>query len=302
MSSQLVTIGIPAYKDEFLSEAIASALSQDYENIEVVIVNDASPYNLDSIVNSYQDKRIRYYKNKKNLGHHGVAKNWNKCLEYAKGDYFVLLCDDDILLPNFVSTLLTLADSYHDCNVFHARRLIKHIRNESLEQENPWPIFESSEDYGKYFLKGLRKHTVSEFLYRKNHIVNIGYQNFPVGFYSDNVSLMLFSLDGGIISSQEPLMIFRESEIHISSNLRYNPGKALATRKFIKWAKKNIRNYDDKKFDLRRIENESLAYLYGAQGWTKIKVFFCMPISPITRNGMKNHLLYLLKKKILRIK
>lgn len=294
----MVTIAIPAYKPNYLSEAIESALAQDYSNIELVIVNDASPFDIDSIVYSYQDDRIRYYKNKKNLGHKGIARNWNKCLEYAKGDFFVLLCDDDILLPKFVSALLKFADKYPDCNVFHARRYIKHINDETLEQEKAWPVFESSEDYTKNFLHGLRKHTVTEFLYRTEHVKNIGYQNFPVGFYSDNVSLMQFSKVGGIVSSDKELMLFRESEIHISSNPQYNTGKALATRRFIKWIKNNISTDDTLLNDLHRIENESLSYLYGAQGWTKIKVMFCIPISKQTVKYIFAHLLYLVKKRL----
>ena len=227
------------------------------------------------------------------------ACNWNKCLEYARGEFFVLLCDDDILLPNFVSSLLKLAYEYPDCNVFHARRFIKRINKEALDQEDAWPSFESSEDYTQNFLHGMRKHTVTEFLYRTKHIMSIEYQNFPVGFYSDNVSLMLFSREGGIVSSDEELVIFRESEIHISSNLSYNPGKALATRKFIRWIRRNVKVDDTMVEDFHRIENESLSYLYGAPGWTKIRVMFSLPISGITLKGITTHIVCLFRKKIL---
>lgn len=298
--TNLVSIAIPAYKDKYLSEAIESVLSQDYENIELVIVNDASPDDIDLIIDSYGDKRIRYYKNKKNLGKHGITNNWNKCLEYARGEYFVLLCDDDVLMPNFVSEMLKLVEKYPSCNVFHARKYIKHSNVNKLELEDMWPLFELGSDYCDHFFRGQRKHTVSEFLYRTDHIKKIKYQNFPVGFYSDNVSLMLFSKDGGIVSSQEPLMIFRESDIHISSNPKYNPGKALATRKFLRWAKSNQICKDNFDFHKNRIENESLSYLYGAQGWNKIKVIFCLPISQITIRGVIIHCKYLFRKKILR--
>ena len=43
------SVTIPAFKDKYLKETIDSVLAQTYQNYEVVIVNDASPYNLDNI-------------------------------------------------------------------------------------------------------------------------------------------------------------------------------------------------------------------------------------------------------------
>ena len=48
--SGLVSIAIPAYKKKWLKEAIVSALSQDYPNIEVIIVDDHYPQNLSDVV------------------------------------------------------------------------------------------------------------------------------------------------------------------------------------------------------------------------------------------------------------
>lgn len=165
--NNLVTIAIPAYKAQYLHEAIESALQQDYPNIEVVIVNDKSPYDLDSIVSQFDDKRIRYYKNNINLGSQSIVLNWNKCLEYAKGEYFVLLCDDDYLFPNFVSSLLSLVRKYPSCDVFHARRLIIHKDKQSTESKQ-WPEFESGEDFRYNSLENKRHHTVLNFYIEQN--------------------------------------------------------------------------------------------------------------------------------------
>lgn len=81
------SITVPAYKAQFLSECIDSILAQTYKNFELIIVNDASPQDLDSIVSQYDDPRIRYYKNKVGFGAEHVVGNWNKRLECTKNEY-----------------------------------------------------------------------------------------------------------------------------------------------------------------------------------------------------------------------
>ncbi len=80
------SVTVPAYKAQFLAECIDSILAQTYKNLELIIVNDASPQDLDSIVSKYDDPRIRYYKNEVGFGAEHVVGNWNKCLEYAIGN------------------------------------------------------------------------------------------------------------------------------------------------------------------------------------------------------------------------
>ena len=82
----LFTVTIPAYKRKFFKEAIVSILEQTYPNWELVIVDDASPEDLNSVVREFDDSRIKYYRNDKNIGAENVVENWNKCLNYAKGD------------------------------------------------------------------------------------------------------------------------------------------------------------------------------------------------------------------------
>ena len=80
------SVTVPAYKAQFLAECIDSILAQTYKNFELIIVNDASPQDLDSIVSKYDHPRISYYKNKVGFGAEHVVGNWNNCFEYATGD------------------------------------------------------------------------------------------------------------------------------------------------------------------------------------------------------------------------
>ena len=95
----LVSICIPTYnRAHMVNRAIESALSQTYPNIEIIVVDDGSTDNTDDLVFSYQDSRVTYVKNFKNLGQ---FRTFNRCIELAKGKYIHILHSDDYIDSEF---------------------------------------------------------------------------------------------------------------------------------------------------------------------------------------------------------
>ncbi|MBA2665904.1 MAG: glycosyltransferase [Trueperaceae bacterium] len=94
MKRPLVTVGVSTYNraDGYLREALASALAQTYEPLEIVISDNASTDATGDVVAEMADERVRYVRLEKNVGANG---NFNSCLQLAKGEYFLLLHDDD---------------------------------------------------------------------------------------------------------------------------------------------------------------------------------------------------------------
>jgi hypothetical protein len=109
MSKPLVTIAIPTYNraDNLLRETLDSAVAQNYENLEILISDNASTDHTEDVVKSYTDQRIRYIKHENNLGQLG---NSNFLVHEAKGEYFLMLHDDDIIDQDFVQTCMEAAD------------------------------------------------------------------------------------------------------------------------------------------------------------------------------------------------
>ena len=64
----LVSIITPTYnRPEYLKLALASAVQQTYQNIEIIVSDNCSPENPELIVNSFEDSRIRFSRNQSNL-------------------------------------------------------------------------------------------------------------------------------------------------------------------------------------------------------------------------------------------
>lgn len=101
----LVSIIIPVYnKQDYLTDCIDSVLSQDYKNLEVIIINDGSTDNSEKIINKWivKDYRIRYF----TQSNKGVADTRNRGISIAKGEYIFLLDADDLLDKKAISKLV----------------------------------------------------------------------------------------------------------------------------------------------------------------------------------------------------
>lgn len=91
----LVTVQICTYnRAELLPKAIDSILSQNYENIEIIILDDASTDKTAELMENYVSKnsKIKYYRNDKNLG---ITSSRNKILTLSGGRYLAVLDSDD---------------------------------------------------------------------------------------------------------------------------------------------------------------------------------------------------------------
>lgn len=111
----VVTVAIPTYKRGYLlREALESALNQDTEIPYEIIVLDNNPERNDAteqLMKDYQNKKgVCYYKNECNIG---MTGNFNRIYSLSSSKLVAMLHDDDMLLPNYLSTALKF---YHQTN------------------------------------------------------------------------------------------------------------------------------------------------------------------------------------------
>lgn len=97
MIDGLVSIIMPSWNTEkFIGKSIQSVINQTYQNWELLIVDDCSTDKTDEIVASFNDERIRYFKNEKNSG---AALTRNRAMREAQGEWIAFLDSDDLWMP-----------------------------------------------------------------------------------------------------------------------------------------------------------------------------------------------------------
>jgi glycosyltransferase involved in cell wall biosynthesis len=104
----LVTIAIPTFNraNGFFPKSLASACAQTYTRLEILVADNASEDDTQNVVEALKDPRIRYYRHLSNIG---PSRNMNFCIQQARGDYLVILPDDDLVDPDFVESCAALA-------------------------------------------------------------------------------------------------------------------------------------------------------------------------------------------------
>jgi glycosyltransferase involved in cell wall biosynthesis len=127
MNTPFVSILIPTYnREKLIAESIQSALDQDYDNFEVVVVDNASTdgtwEQIQRIASA--DARVRAFRNESNLG---PVRNWIECARNARGTFSKILWSDDLIASDFISSTLPLFDEnvgfvYTGVRIFGSKR------------------------------------------------------------------------------------------------------------------------------------------------------------------------------------
>ena len=209
---------VPAFKARFLAECIDSILAQTYTNLELIIVNDASPENLDEIVSKYDDKRIQYYVNEKNFGAINVVDNWNKCLSYATGEYVICMGDDDKLMPCCLEEYRKLIEKYPQVDVLHALTEIIDENSRFVRYQYSRPEWESVYEmiYNRWEFR--KDQFVGDFCFKTSTLKNNrGFYKLPLAWGSDDISAYIAASSNGVANTRIPCFQYRINTYNITS-------------------------------------------------------------------------------------
>ena len=219
-----------------MDKAISGIVQQIYKDWELLIVNDASPEDLKSIVDPYlSDPRVKYFQNEKNRGRTDLVGFWNSYIPVCSGEYIVFASDDDLYDPNYLLEMLSLTEQFPNCDLYHCRiRYIDEL-GRIIQVAQPAQCYETQIDFIYQRLVWKRKQTLQEFLFRKSALVDRGgIVPFPLAWASDSATAYLMA-ERGVAYTSRVLFSLRMSPNNISSETNYAAEKIEAMKLSSQW-------------------------------------------------------------------
>lgn len=228
------SITIPSFKVRFLKEAIESVLTQTYSNWELIIVDDASPEDIKSVVEQFNDERIRYYRNEKNCGAIDVVDNWNICLGYCKGDYVICIGDDDKLTPDCLEEYARLIAKHPGLAVYHSQTDVIDEEGNVIGHQQQRPEYQSCIELILHRWNGDIQF-IGDFCYDVKKLrAEGGYYKLPLAWASDDITAVRAAEFKGIANTQKSTFQYRSNQQSITQS-KTNGIKLYAKSKELEW-------------------------------------------------------------------
>lgn len=203
-----VSVLMPVYKtdENYLREAIESILSQTFEDFEFLILDDCPEDDREEIVKSYNDDRIKYSKNEKNLG---ISASRNKLIDMAQGEYLAVMDHDDICLPDRFKKQVGFLDMHPDIGVCGSSFSWVH-KNKITKKP------ETSDSIERALLCGCAIHHPSAII--RKSVLKASKVNYEAAFSPAEDYALWCRLIGKtkFYNIQEPLLLYRKHETQTS--------------------------------------------------------------------------------------
>lgn len=243
------TFLLPAYKQDFLEEALWSIKSQTYSDFKVIVSDDCSPYDLKSIFDMVcgDDERFTYRRNDVNMGGKSLVSHWNLLVEMCDTEFLIMASDDDVYDPLFLEQINSLIQEHPKVNLFRACVMSIDANGNEFRCEHNFKPFMSHLEYIYNTFSGGMISCEANYVYRTEALKKMGgFIDFPKAWFSDDATHVMMS-DNGCCLTEKVLFGFRNSSDSISGQWgipNVCADKIDATLKFYNWVEIYLNHYN----------------------------------------------------------
>lgn len=295
---RLVSIALPIWRRlEYLPQVLKIIEEQDYPTIELIVSdNGENGTKVREAVEAHYSRPFRFRQNPKTVS---VGIHFNQILEEVSGEYFALICDDDAISRNYISTLVRQLDDNPEASIAFARQ---EIMNEEGFVVRKCKDFPAQFLPGIEFIRGLWQtfqfgfEAIGTFVARTGQIRECGgYPDFVHGNGIDNALVIKLALGREVALSPECVWRWRVHEAGYGWAVSPK-GLAAAVKAYIRFLDRDpviLERAADRPVEWRElknalVQNEWQTYLWRWRDIYKtklspfewVKAAFAMPFIP----------------------
>lgn len=272
----MLAIIIPFFKLAFFEATLQSLSDQTDKRFKVYIGDDASPEDCGALLDKFKGKLdFLYHRFDTNLGGTSLTQQWERCISLSNyEEWLMILGDDDVLSENFVESFYRSKETFQD-NYSVIRFSVVKIDNKSHPISDK--IINLEIENSKKILFNNKRSSLSEYVFEKNKINEIGFKNFPLAWWTDVLAVLEFSNFDDIFSINDSYVKVRISEISISGSSYFETQKEQASYLFYKYLlsdKKKHFNANEINFLLERISKRYINNRKNIKLFYKISILF----------------------------
>ena len=214
MNVPAVSVILPAYNcEKFIGKAIQSVLEQTFIDFELIVINDGSIDNTESVIHEFDDQRIFYLKNSNNQG---LVYTLNKAITHANGKYIARMDADDICLRERLTRQKTFLDQNEDIAVVAST--IEFI-NEQEEKTGIWKLDRQTVTPAQIRRAILKENCIAHptVMMRSEIIKQLKYKEYQKNIEDYDLWLRLLNRGHKIAKLDEPLLLYRIHDDSVTS-------------------------------------------------------------------------------------
>lgn len=242
-----LAVVIPAYKQEFLADALRCLAKQTNKAFTVYIGDDCSPMELRPIVDSFAvELALHYHRFPNNIGSKNLVQQWARCVDLTQGEPWIwLFSDDDLASPNCVEEFYRTTDN-HPSDVYRFNTCVIDARGAPKSPTLPSPDFESSESMAYHLLHWRRGNSMPDHIFSRAVYKKCGgFVYTPYAQGADWATSIRFSQDRGMRMMQKGLISWRQSGSNVSSTAAAKRKEVMSGHyAFIRWVLKHFSSLD----------------------------------------------------------
>lgn len=221
-----LSVIIPTYnRSSYLDMAIKSVLAQRYSNFELVISDNCSKDDTEDVVAKYLvDHRVRYFRNKNNIG---MVPNWRRAVyEYAIGEWFLLLSDDDYLIDaNYLTNAVKLIKKHESIVMIYAEGyLLDEVSGE--RRLLVLPFDERVRGVDVFISRGTVKpqdFTLCNIIFNRQRAINLNAFSNPDNISCDSELFLKLALEGDVGVVKGAVSVYRFHSGNLLKTLEKSP-------------------------------------------------------------------------------